>query len=223
MKPATRALVLLVSVACALGGTAPSGSAATRTGRANEPYVSLRHPQEVHGTKGREVLEVFWYGCRHSQLLEAPLEEWAARQPADVVLRRLPAVWPGTSDQTVERAHARLYYTLDRLGEVDRLQRAVFDAVVAQGRDLTSEATAADWAETQGVDRGRFTQAYESAQVRGEVDQAPSELARYEVDELPSVVVQGRYRTSPTKAGGVDAIPGALDRMLGQVRSSRTA
>ncbi|MBB4921787.1 thiol:disulfide interchange protein DsbA/DsbL [Kitasatospora kifunensis] len=228
MKPVTRAVVLLVSVACALGATAPSGSASTRAAsaptaaRTGEAYVSLRHPQAVHAS-GREVLEVFWYGCQHSQLLEQPLEEWAARQPADVVVRRLPAVWPGTSDQTVQRAHARLYFTLEQLGEVNRLQRAVFHAVRDQHRDLTTEAAAADWAESQQVDRARFAAAYESEQVRAEVEQAPQDLARYEIDELPSVVVQGRYRTAPTKAGGVEAIPHVLDQMLSQARSSHTA
>ncbi|MCX4750707.1 thiol:disulfide interchange protein DsbA/DsbL [Kitasatospora sp. NBC_01287] len=220
MKPVIRAAVLLVSVTCALGTAVPVCGAAPAE---QASYVSLRHPQPVGEAAKREVVEVFWYGCQHSQLLEGPLEEWAARRPADVVLRRLPAVWPGDSDQTAQRAHARLYFTLEQLGEVDRLQRAVFHAVRDEGLDLTTEAAAADWAVAQQVDRERFTAAYESDRVRQEVAQAPDDLARYEVTELPSAVVQGRYLTSPTRAGGVDAVPRVLDQLLEQVRSERAA
>ncbi|MDH6122181.1 thiol:disulfide interchange protein DsbA/DsbL [Kitasatospora sp. GAS204B] len=215
MKPVTRAVVLLVSVACTFGAAVPVSDAAS----ADTAYVNLRHPQPVRDKAKREVVEVFWYGCVHSQLLEQPLEQWAARQPADVVLRRLPAVWPGESDQTVERAHARLYYTLERLGEVDRLQGAVFHAVRDEHQDLTTEAAAADWAVSQQVDRTRFTTAYESDQVGQEVAQAPNDLARYEITELPSAVVQGQYLTSPTRAGGVDAMPQVLDQLLERVRA----
>ncbi|WP_035845314.1 thiol:disulfide interchange protein DsbA/DsbL [Kitasatospora azatica] len=211
MKPLTRAVVLVVSVACALGSVP-----AAADGR----YVSLRHPQQVSASAQREVVEVFWYGCYHSELLEQPLEQWAARQPSDVVLRRIPAVWPGGPEQRVQTAHARLYFTLEKLGQVDRLQRAVFRAVRGEGADLGSEAAAAGWAERQGVDRRQFTAAYESEQVRREVEQAPDDLVRYETTELPSLVVQGRYQTSPTAAGGVEAIPGVLDQLLAQVRST---
>ncbi|MFE9428172.1 thiol:disulfide interchange protein DsbA/DsbL [Kitasatospora sp. NPDC006697] len=214
MKTAARAAVLLLSLAGGLAG-APA--------QAEGAYVPLAHPQPVHQKGTREVVEFFWYGCRHSQLLEQPLEDWAARQPSDVVLKRIPAVWPGTSDQTVERAHARLFYTLDQLGEVNRLQRAVFQAVRDQGLDLTTENSAADWAAGQQVDRGRFTAAYESDQVRQEVEQAPQEMTRYEVDELPTAVVQGSYRTSPSKAGGAEAIPGVLDQLLAKVAGPQPA
>ncbi|WP_329561856.1 thiol:disulfide interchange protein DsbA/DsbL [Kitasatospora sp. NBC_01266] len=215
MKPVTRAAVLLLSVAGTLGATVPASNAVS----ADTSYVSLQHPQPVRETAKREVVEVFWYGCVHSQLLEQPLEQWAARQPSDVVLRRLPAVWPGESDQTVERGHARLYYTLDRLGQVDRLQLAVFHAVRDENRDLTTEDAAADWAASQGVDRKSFTTAYESDQVRQEVAQAPDDLKRYEITELPSAVVQGQYLTSPTRAGGVDAVPQVIDQLLERVRT----
>ncbi|WP_344445832.1 thiol:disulfide interchange protein DsbA/DsbL, partial [Kitasatospora nipponensis] len=197
-------------------------SAAPGAVREGEPYAALNRPQPVRDTSRREVLEVFWYGCAHSQLLEGPLEQWQARQPSDVVLRRLPAVWPGTSDQTVERAHARLFYTLERLGAVDRLQAAVFRAVRDQHLDLTTEDSAAGWAAGQQLDAGSFRAAYESAEVTEQVERAPEELTRYEIAELPTAVVQGRWQTSPSRAGGVEAMPGVLDQLLDATRSKKS-
>ncbi|MFE0464502.1 thiol:disulfide interchange protein DsbA/DsbL [Kitasatospora sp. NPDC058965] len=216
MKTVTRAVVLAVSAVSAL-----SSALAPLPAGADAPYSTLRHPQQVRDSGKREVVEVFWYGCLHSQLLEQPLEEWAARQPADVVLHRIPAVWAGSPEQDEQRAHARLYFTLDKLGQVDRLQQAVFRAVRQDGLDLTTEQAAADWAQGQQVDRQKFVTAYESDEVRREVDQAPDDRVRYEVNELPTAVVQGQWATSPTKAGGVEQIPAVLDQLLAQVRAAK--
>ncbi|WP_035792575.1 thiol:disulfide interchange protein DsbA/DsbL [Kitasatospora mediocidica] len=222
MTSVSRLVVLLVSAGLTLGvastpgaavAAVPSGAPAPREGGS---YVRLQHPQPVADSARREVVEVFWYGCEHSQLLEQPLEDWAAHRPSDVVLRRIPAVWSDNADQDVERAHARLFYTLDRLGEVDRLQSAVFRAVRGEGLDLTTEDLAAGWAAGQQVDAQRFRAAYESDEVGRETAQASKELARYEVTELPSLVVQGSYRTGPVQAGGVDRMPAVLDDLLQQ-------
>lgn len=48
------------------------------------------------------------------------------------------------------------------------------------------------------------------------VDGAAAEFVRYGVNELPTVVVQGEYRTSPTKAGGVEEMPEVLDYLVQQ-------
>ncbi|MCD0484463.1 thiol:disulfide interchange protein DsbA/DsbL [Streptacidiphilus sp. ASG 303] len=207
MKLRTRAAAVLAALAAAL-----CPAAATAAGAPPQGYVRLDRPQAVDRPGGREAVEFFWYDCRHSQRLERPLAAWAARQPRDVRLRRVPAVWPG--GDRVMTAHARLYYTLERLGLVDRLQAAAFHAVRDLHRDLTTEASAAAWAREQGVDGARFRRAYASAEVRRETREAPALMARYAVPELPSVVVQGRYRTAPTLAGGVEGMVPVVDRLV---------
>ncbi|GAA2094153.1 thiol:disulfide interchange protein DsbA [Kitasatospora saccharophila] len=166
--------------------------------------------------RAHEAVEFFWYDCAHSALLEQPLTRWAARHQADVTLRRVPAVWPGSPDEAEQRAHARLFYTLDRLGEVDRLQAAVFRAVREQHAGLTTEQAAADWAAGQGVDAAEFRAAYRSAEVDRAVQDAPKLFAQDQVTELPTVVVDGTGRTSPTRAGGVDGMPAALDQLVAE-------
>ncbi|MFC8716667.1 thiol:disulfide interchange protein DsbA/DsbL [Kitasatospora sp. NPDC057198] len=166
--------------------------------------------------RAHEAVEFFWYDCSHSALLEQPLTRWAAEHRADVTLRRVPAVWPGSPDEAEQRAHARLFYALDRLGEVDRLQAAVFRAVREQHADLTTEQAAADWVAGQGVDAAKFRAAYRSAEVDRAVEDAPKLFAQNKVAELPTVVVDGTGRTSPTKAGGVDGMPAALDQLVAE-------
>ncbi|WP_030245623.1 thiol:disulfide interchange protein DsbA/DsbL [Streptomyces sp. NRRL S-350] len=179
-------------------------------------YVRLDHPQPVRESSRTEAVEFFWYDCGHSQALEQPLQAWAEKHRDDVALRRVPAIWPGSPEEKVQRGHARMYYALERLGLVERLQTSVFRAVHDDGVDLAGEASATDWAVRHGVDAQLFAQAYRSAEVGRSVDDAAAAFVRYGVNELPTVIVQGEYRTSPSKAGGVEAMPEVLDYLVQQ-------
>ncbi|MFJ8441768.1 thiol:disulfide interchange protein DsbA/DsbL [Kitasatospora griseola] len=191
--------------------TGPQAPAAAPQGPPAGPPAAGTQATRVH-----EAVEFFWYNCSHSARLEEPLTRWAAEHRSDVKLRRIPAIWAGSPDEAEQRAHARLFYTLDRLGEVDRQQAAVFRAVRDEGVDLTTEQRAADWAAAHGMDAAKFRAAYHSAEVDRAVEQAPGLFADYQVNELPTVVVDHDGRTSPTRAGGVENMPGALDRLVAE-------
>ncbi|MFC9329840.1 thiol:disulfide interchange protein DsbA/DsbL [Kitasatospora sp. NPDC057015] len=216
MKSLLRSAVLL-TVATGLAACPVQAGAATHQPAAEgHPYVQLAHPQPVREAARVEAVEFFSYDCVHSQQLEQPLQDWARRHQADVALRRVPAVWPGSPGEQGQQGLARLYYALDGLGEVERLQSAVYRSVRESREDLRSEEAATAWAVRQGVDEGAFRSAYRSAGTDRQVSEAAELLRRYEIDELPSVVVQGRYRTSPTAAGGVREMPAVLDRLVEQ-------
>jgi thiol:disulfide interchange protein DsbA len=204
-----RFLAPLASLAMAtalLGLQAPAGRADTAPA-AGTDYVQLQEPLQV---PPREVVEVFYYNCPHSYQLETPLDEWAERQKVTVV--RIPAAW---SDRQDMLAYARLYYTLDRLGIAQREALAVFHAVRDEHWDLTGADAAADWATQQGIDPAAFRAAYDLPEVWNETVAAPALRERYQVEEMPSVVVGGRYRTSPfLAAGGVDGVVPVVDYLL---------
>ncbi|MFJ9697568.1 thiol:disulfide interchange protein DsbA/DsbL [Kitasatospora sp. NPDC101183] len=211
-----RSAALLALAAGIAASPVQAGAAAHQHPVEGAQFVKLDHPQPVRESARTEAVEFFWYDCSHSQQLEQPLQGWAERHRADVALRRVPAIWQGSPDEDTQRAHARLFYALDRLGLVDRLQASAFRSIHTDRADLTTETAATDWAVRHGVDAQRFRQAYRSAEVSRSVDEAASEFVRYGVNELPTVVVQGEYRTSPTRAGGVEAMPEVLDYLVQQ-------
>ncbi|GAA2997477.1 thiol:disulfide interchange protein DsbA/DsbL [Kitasatospora sp. NPDC127116] len=217
-KSLLRSTVLLAVAVGIAASPVQAGAMSHQPPAEGAKFVELDHPQPVRVSARTEAVEFFWYDCGHSQALEQPLQVWAEKHRADVVLRRVPAVWPGSQDEAVQRGHARLYYALDRLGLVGRLQAGVFRAVHNEGLDLTTEATATDWAVRNGVDAQAFGRAYRSAAVGRSVDEAAAAFTRYGINELPTVVVQGEYRTSPTQAGGVEAMPEVLDHLVQQER-----
>ncbi|MEV6210839.1 thiol:disulfide interchange protein DsbA/DsbL [Kitasatospora sp. NPDC051914] len=210
MKLLRTATALLALTAGLAPGTA--AAAAPDTPRDGAHALHPGHPQRT-AAQHQEAVEFFWYGCKHCALFEEPLERWAARHSADVLLRRVPAVWPGGPDEQRQLGHARLYYTLERLGEVDRLQAAAFRAVRERRADLATESGAEAWALTQGVDTAAFRAAYRSAEVDRLVADAPEQLVRNRITEIPTVLI-GSGRTSPTGAGGVERMPDAMDGLV---------
>ncbi|MFE7562562.1 thiol:disulfide interchange protein DsbA/DsbL [Kitasatospora sp. NPDC057500] len=216
MKSILRTTLLLAVAAGIAASPLPAAAASHQPLLGGNPFSRLDTIQPVRESARTEALEFFWYDCGHSQALERPLQAWTERHRADADLRRVPAIWPGAREEAVQRGHARLYYTLERLGLVERLQEAAFRAVHTDDRDLTAEDGAAAWAQTQNVDQQRFREAYRSEAVARSVDEAAELFIRYGIKELPTVVVQGEERTSPTTAGGVEAMPAVLDRLVAQ-------
>lgn len=194
---------------------APPGLASPAP-REGTDYVQLAHP--VAQAPRDQVVEVFWYNCKHSYQLETPLDDWAARQDPPVHVLRIPAAWSNTP---VMLAYARLYYTLDRMGVAQQLALPVFHAVRDEQRDLTTVDAAADWAAEQGLDADAFRAAYDSPEVDQETQDAPALREKYDVHEMPSVIVGGRYRTSPFLANG--GVPGTVPVVDYLYQRARTA
>ena len=219
-KPFKRSLLRMCATlslaSTLLAFQAPAGTAAPEP-REGTDYVQLSHP--VAQVPQDQVVEVFWYNCVHSYQLETPLDEWAARQSPPVHILRIPAAWSNTPDML---AYARLYYTLDRMGVAQQLVLQVFHAVRDEQRDLTTVDAATEWAAEQGLNADDFRAAYDSPQVAQETQDAPALREKYDVHEMPSVVVGGRYRTSPFLAqGGVPGTVPVVDYLLQRARDDR--
>jgi thiol:disulfide interchange protein DsbA len=166
-------------------------------------YTVLAYPLPPSVPKGKvEVNEVFWYGCSHCYHLDPYLESWKKSKPDFIEFVRIPVIWGPT-----QRQHARLFYTLQKLGRGD-LHAKVFDAIHKGGNLLAGQtddqgrALQLAFLKEQGISEQQFNEAYDSAEVAKDVDLAERITARYEVASVPTMIVQGSYSTSVTQAGG---------------------
>jgi len=151
-----------------------------------------------------EVVEVFWYGCGACYILDPQLESWKRTKPAAADFVRVPVTWNDNA-----KRHAKLYYTLQSLKQLDRLHTKVFDTIhrggnVLIGRDdASSLAAQRDWAKPNGVDATAFTNTWNSMSVDVKVRQADDLVRRYRAEGTPYMVVAGKYATDVSMAGGV--------------------
>ena len=87
-------------------------------------YLRLKNPQPVETGKNIEVIEFFSYGCPHCGEFEPILQNWLKTKPADVQFRRIPVMF-----QERWIPLAKMYYTLEALGEESRLSPEMFVAI----------------------------------------------------------------------------------------------
>ena len=209
-----RAGFWLAILALACGVAAAPAQEAVRA-RQNIEY-RLITPQPVGIPGAIEVIDFFWYGCPYCYELQPALEEWLRRKPADVTLRRVPAILRDSW-----APHARIYYTLEILGEVGRLHLNVYDGIHLDGLRLTEPDAAEQWAARNRIDRGRWRDAYRSAEVDARVEHAREITRRYEIMVTPSLVVDGRYLTSSGIAEGVRGVIPVVEDLVSLARRKR--
>ena len=148
-------------------------------------------------TKGKvEVIEFFWYGCPHCYDFEPELSGWVKRQPKDVVFKRVPVAF---RDDFMP--HSQLFYALEAMGKGDALNEKVMYAMHKENKRLLTEPEIADWVASQGIDRNTFLATYRSFAVISKARAAKQMAEAYRIDGVPTIVMQGKYVTSPSIAG----------------------
>jgi thiol:disulfide interchange protein DsbA len=212
--PASRAaarLALALVAALALVSTASAQFAEGRE------YVRLKSPQAVETGKKIEVIEFFSYGCPHCADLEPHMQAWLKRLPPDVQLRRIPvAFFPQWENL------ARVYYTLEALGEDVKLTPDVFTAIHGGNRtNLASDTRFFDWAASKGLDRKKVEDTYKSFGINGKVGRAKQLAQAYNIQSVPTLIVDGKFMLSSGSAGGHERVPAAIDAAIATARTER--
>jgi thiol:disulfide interchange protein DsbA len=177
-------------------------------------YLRLKNPQPVETGKNIEVIEFFSYGCPHCGEFEPILQNWLKTKPADVQFRRIPVMF---QDRWVPLA--RIYYTLEALGEEARLSPELFVAIHSKGLPLWQDKSFFDWAASQGLDRKKVEDMYNSFAIGGKVNRAKMAAQAYQVQSVPIVVVDGKYVSNQVRSHA--AIPPLIDTLVAKARAER--
>ena len=203
------ALALAASFALALPAAAQPAE--------GREFVRLKTPQSVETGKKIEVIEFFSYGCPHCADLEPHLQAWFKRLPQDVQVRRVPVAF-----QPAWENLARVYYTLEALGEDTKLTPDVFAALHGGNRaNLAQEARFFEWAASKGLDRKKVEDTYKSFGIAGKLGRAKQVAQAYNIQSVPSLIVDGKFLISSGSAGGHERVPVALDAAIATARAER--
>jgi len=161
-------------------------------------YKRIVPAQQTQAPAGKiEVVELFWYGCSHRYRFEPSLQKWLKNKPDDVVFRRIPAQ---LNKSWV--IHAQAFYTAEALGVIDKMHEKLFDAIHKDRRKLnTVDAIAALFVEN-GISREKFDKAFNSFGVKTKMANARGMEQRYGAHSVPTIIVNGKYRSDATMAGG---------------------
>lgn len=215
MKTTRREFIGLLAAGTALTHAAVA-QAQRRPPDAGIDYKVLERPQPTESGSKLEIAEFFWYGCPHCFAFEPSLGPWIKKLAPDVSFRRVPALFGPAWVQ-----HAKLYYALESLGEVDRLHRICFETIHLERQPLAQDAEMIDWAGKNGVDRGRFGAALAAAANVDRFNRVQQLINGYGVDGVPAMGVNGRFLTSPSMVGSQDRCLSVIDALIDQERRTR--
>jgi thiol:disulfide interchange protein DsbA len=159
-------------------------------------YRTLPQAQPTESGKKVEVTEFFWYSCPHCKAFEPDLEAWVKKQGDKINFKRVPVIF--RPEMIPEQ---RLYYALEAMGKSEELQKKVFDAIQVGRQRLDNPTAIADFVASQGIDKQKFVNLYNSFSVETKVKRAAQLQEAYKIDGVPTVAIDGRYLTSPGIVG----------------------
>lgn len=181
-------------------------------------YTRLVPAQPTFGGADKiEVAEFFWYGCPSCYEFEPTINRWDAEKPANVRFVRAPVSW----NQAAE-VHAKLFYTAEALVRTGDLQNgpafhaAVFDELHRRGNRLLREEAIVSFFERFGVSEADFEREWNGFWVAQQM-QTSRNLAgprRYNVTGVPSIVINGKYRTSAAEAGSYPELINIINELV---------
>ncbi len=163
-----------------------------------------------------EVLEFFSYGCPHCGDFNPVVEPWAKHLGADLSFRRVPV----TFGRAPWAALARLYFALELSGDLARLDQAVFTAVTKDKRNLFTDAAILAWLGGQGADTAAFGPLLGSFAVATQLAQAEALARDFQIDSVPTLVVDGRYAVVGREAKGFADLLAIADGLIVKARAA---
>lgn len=182
-------------------------------------FAEIKPPLQVDDPAKIEVVEFFSYACPHCNDLNPIVKKWAAKLPADVAFKRIPVSFNSPFYQLM----AKLFYTLESLGEMEKLDVAAFDAIHVKGLKLIDEKSVQEWAVSQGVDAKKFSDAFKSFSVDSNVKRADQLSRSAKIPGVPALVVDGRYLVVGKNVKNHDELLALTDKVIDKARSERAA
>lgn len=185
-------------IVLAVSGMAAATAFASPTAPvAGAEYMLLKNPQPVQATgKKVEVVEFFMYHCPACNALEPLIEGWVKRQGDNIHFRRVHMPFTGPNDP-----EAHLHLTLEAMGKSEEMSRKVFYAFHVQRVRINKEEVIFDWIAKNGIDPVKFKSYWNSFGVMTKLKRQQRVLEAYGVDSVPTLVIDGRYLTSPSIIG----------------------
>ena len=162
-------------------------------------YKTLKEPVNT-GEHKKTVVEVFGYTCPHCYHLEPSIHEWLKTKPDDVHFERMPVVFNHPNWIYM----ARVFFTAQRLGVLDKSHEEFFHAIHRDKTDVYSPEALAKFFTRFNIKEDDFIAMFKSFLVDSDIKKAAKLTRQYEVEGVPAIIINGKYLTDVPMAKGKD-------------------
>jgi thiol:disulfide interchange protein DsbA len=186
-----------------------------------QPGVNFKPTKQEIPTEVKdkiEVIELFWYGCVHCYNMDPYLDKWADDLPNDVTFKRVPAI---PRKDWVESAKA--YYALESLGLVNKLHEKLFEAIHKEKIFKHNDTKALiKWIALTGkLDQKKVEAAFNSFSMKSKLSHSFKIFKAIGATGVPTIIIDGKYFTSSTMAGGEKNTIDIMNFIIKNVRKDK--
>ena len=169
--------------------------------REGEHYFEIFPTMQTDAVGGKiEVVELMWLGCPHCYDLEPTMKEYKKTLPDYVDFKQVPAM---LNPRWI--ADGKMFYIaelLDPKGEKKLIEK-VFHAIhVQKRRKMSSPDNLKSFMLQQGISAADYDNVADSMALTAKLNRAQQISADSQAQSVPSIMINGKYRTSPYAAGG---------------------
>jgi len=162
------------------------------------PHINTDAP------KGKvEVLELLWLGCPHCYKLEKHVAKYNKNKADYVAFKQVPAMLNRTWSKDAETFYVAQF--LDPTGE-KKLINKIFHAIHEQGRRLKNEDSVKRYFKQLGISEELYNNTKNSMAYKVTLHRARQVSEASQISSVPSFIINGRYRTSVSTAGGEEKV-----------------
>jgi len=174
-------------------------------------YEVLATPLNTADPDKVEVLEFFWFGCPHCFAFEPAINEYYKNKPDHVAeVREAPPLNPQWEQ------HSRIWYAARSLGIEHDILEPVFDEIHKNKNRLRRPDRIAEFIGSLdvGVDADKFEKTMKSFAVDAGLRRSVQLAQQSGITGVPSILVNGKYRTSVSMAGGHQQVIQVIERLV---------
>ncbi|MFK7993448.1 MAG: thiol:disulfide interchange protein DsbA/DsbL [Granulosicoccus sp.] len=185
---------------------APYASSALAQAKKN--YELIDPPLNTRVSDKVEVIEYFWFGCPHCFSFEPAINAWKDNKPDYVeFVREAPPLNPSWE------AHSRAFYASELMGVSDQFFEPMFNAIHVDRRALRSPKQIVKFVGELGIDADKFGKTMDSFATNTKINQAMQMAAGAGLTGVPSIVINGKFRTGASLAGSHEGIINVINEL----------
>jgi len=165
-----------------------------------------------------EVIELMWLKCPHCYHLENAIEKYRKNKPDYVDFKQVPAML-----NPVWAKDAETYYIasmLDASGK-KQLVKKIFYAIHEQGRRLRGEDAVKRYFSQLGISEAQYDSVKNSMAYKAKINRARQISAGSQASSVPTIIINGKYRTSAYTAGSEEKLFELIDMLTEQEKGKK--
>ncbi len=159
------------------------------------------------------VVELFWYGCPHCNVMRPISENFVNKQKDNIVSIKYPASFGNWE------TGARMFFTYQEMNILDKMHVATFNEIHNKNstKILFKEDARNSFLKANGVDVAKFNMIYNSFSMSAKIGKSKEVMKTHRIENTPVYVVYKNgfaYQTSPALSGSYDKTINALEKIV---------